>query len=209
LLWLNSEGRGIFIDPLAAVAALQAAQLPSEALYMAATDVWDSRSGFEPRAPASFRMPREQYICGASARMAGQIRLWQAAEPPAGSDLPRRLTDFFNNLVAAQTPLVRQRIDARLALDVTGPRGGAWTVDFGSPGPAYVHEGLAPDWTYKIQVADTLLYPFLTGEMWFFEDLFLSLRVRLARRLDAYNEPLYHFLYEPDPERLHNWYATH
>jgi hypothetical protein len=35
----------------------------------------------------------------------------------------------------------------------------------------------------------------------------LSLRFRCARRPDAFNEPLYHFLYEPDPERMHNWYA--
>lgn len=209
LLWLNSEERGIFIDPQEAVAAVQAAQLPSEPLYMATTDVWDSRNGFEPRAPESFRIPREEYICGASTRMACQVRMRQAAEPPAESDLPRCLTDFFHGLVAAQSPLVRQRIDAKLALQVTGRHGGTWTVDFTSDGPAYVHEGLAPDWTYKIEVADKLLYPFLTGDMLFFEDLFLSLRVRLARRLDAYNEPLYHFLYEPDPERLHNWYATH
>jgi hypothetical protein len=33
--------------------------------------------------------------------------------------------------------------------------------------------------------------------------------VELARRPDVYNEPLYHFLYDPDPERLNAWYATH
>ncbi len=49
----------------------------------------------------------------------------------------------------------------------------------------------------------------MTGEMPFFEDLLLSLRVQVARRPDTYNEPLYHFLYEPDPEKLHNWYAAH
>jgi hypothetical protein len=54
-----------------------------------------------------------------------------------------------------------------------------------------------------------LLYPFVVGELSFLEDLFLSLRVQLARRPDEYNEPLYHFLYEPDPEKLHNWYAVH
>jgi hypothetical protein len=49
----------------------------------------------------------------------------------------------------------------------------------------------------------------MTREMPFFEDLLLSLRVQVARRPDTYNEPLYHFLYEPDPEKLHNWYAAH
>jgi len=141
--------------------------------------------------------------------MAAQIRLRRAAEPPAGSDLPQRLRAYFNTLVAAQTPLVRRRIDAKLALMVTGRHGGAWTVDFTSTGPDYLHEGLAADWTYKLEVEDKLLYPFLMGQLPFLEDLFLSFRVRLARRPDAYNDALYHFLYEPDPQRLHNWYATH
>jgi UDP-MurNAc hydroxylase len=208
-LWLNSEDRGIFIDPEEAIAALKAAQLPVEPLYMAATDAWDSRFGIERWAPAAFRMPRQDYIRAASERMAARIRLRRAAEPPAGSDLPQRLMEYFNTLVAAQTPFVRRRIHAKLALMVTGRQGGSWTVDFTSTGPEYIYEGLASDWTYKIEVEDKLLYPFLTGQMPFFEDLLLSLRIRLARRPDEYNEALYHFLYEPDPERLHNWYATH
>jgi UDP-MurNAc hydroxylase len=209
LLWLNSEDHGIFIDPEKAIAALQAAQLPAEPLYMAATDVWDSRSGTERWAPAAFRMPRQDYIRAASERMAAQIRLRRAAEPPAGSDLPQRLIEYFNTLVAAQTPSVRRRINAKLALVVTGRQGGTWTVDFTSTGPEYIYAGLASDWTYRIEVEDKLLYPFLAGQMIFFEDLLLSLRIRLARRPDEYNEALYHFLYDPDPERLHNWYATH
>jgi UDP-MurNAc hydroxylase len=209
LLWLNSEDRGIFIDPEEAVAALKAAQLPAEPLYMAATDAWDSRSGIECRAPAAFRMPRQEYIRAASEQMAAQIRLRRAAEPPAGSDLPQRLMEYFNALVAAQTPFVRRRINAKLALVVTGRQGGSWIVDFTAIGPDYTYEGLASDWTYRIEVEDKLLYPFLTGQILFFEDLFLSLRIRLARRPDEYNEVLYHFLYEPNPERLHNWYATH
>src|SRR5262249_30746131 len=50
-LWLNSEDRGIFIDPLEAVAELQAAGLPTQPVFMAATDVWDSSSGIESHAP--------------------------------------------------------------------------------------------------------------------------------------------------------------
>jgi UDP-MurNAc hydroxylase len=209
LLWLNSEERGIFVDPEEAVRAMREANLPSEPLSMAATDVWDSRTGFEPRAPAAFRAPRQEYIREASERMAPRIKADRAAEPPAGSDLPQRLADHFNTLVAAQTSAIRQRIKARLALVVNGPRGGAWTVDFTAPGPEYVREGLLPDWTYKIEVEDKLLYPFVTGHEPFFEDLLLSLRFRASRRPDEYNEPLYHFLYEPDPKKLHDWYATH
>jgi hypothetical protein len=176
---------------------------------MAATDIWDACSGIERHAPESFRMARQEYIRGASERMASKIRTDQAARPPAGSDLPECLANYFNALVSAQTPAVRRRIDAKLALVVTGRQGGAWTVDFTSNGCEYVREGLASDWTYKIQAEDKLIYPFLTGERQFFEHLLLSLRVRLARRPDEYNEPLYHFLYNPDPERLHNWYASH
>jgi UDP-MurNAc hydroxylase len=208
-LWLNSKERGIFIDPEEAVRALQAARLPTQPLYMAATDVWDSKIGFERQAPSSFRVPRQEYIRGASARLAKQIRLRRASEPAAGSDLGQRLTDHFNTTVAIQTPAIRRRINAKLGLVVTGAHGGSWTVDFTFSGPTYVREGLAPDWTYKLEVEDKLLYPFLTGEMRFFEDLLLSLRVACARRPDQYNEPLYHFLYEPDPEKLDNWYALH
>ena len=57
LLWLNSDDRGIFIDPEEAIAVLNTANLGVEPLYMAATDVWDSRSGIERRAPEGFRMP--------------------------------------------------------------------------------------------------------------------------------------------------------
>jgi UDP-MurNAc hydroxylase len=209
LLWLNSEDRGIFVDPQEAVVALTAARLPAEPLHMAAADVWDSRSGVERQAVAAFRLPRQEYISAASERMAPWIRAYRAAEPPAGSDLPQRLADYFNTLVAAQTPAVRRRINAKLALVATGPHGGTWTVDFTPRGSEYVYEGLAPNWTYKIEAEDKLLYPFLTGQMPFFEDILLSLRVRLARRPDEYNEPLYHFLYEPDPEKLRNWYAVH
>lgn len=208
MLWLNSEERGIFIDPEVAIRELHEAKLPSEPLYMAATDVWDSLTGFEPHAPAAFRTPRPSYIHSASQRMAPLIAAARAAEPPANCDLPNLLPEHFNALVAAQTPTVRKRINAKLALEVSGPRGGEWTIDFTSPGPEFVREGVLPDWTYKIEVEDKLISPLMTGEERFFEHLLLSLRFRPSRRPDEFNEPLYHFLYEPDPERLHNWYAT-
>jgi UDP-MurNAc hydroxylase len=208
LLWLNSEQRGIFIDPELAVRELRQANLPSVPLYMASTDVWDSVSGFHPQAPASFRIPRSEYIRAASENMASSIAAARAKEPPAHHDLPQLLPQHFNALVASQTPLIRQRIKAKLALAVQGPRGGNWTIDFTAAGPEYVREGILPDWTYKIEVEDKLISPFVTGDEPFFEDLLLSLRMRTSRRPDEYNEPLYHFLYEPDPEKLHNWYAT-
>ena len=154
-------------------------------------------------------MPRQDYVRGASERMTPQIRADQAEQPPAGGDLPERLINYYNTLVSAQTPAIRQRINGKIALVITGRQSGAWTIDFTSTGPEYVREGLASDWMYKIEAEDKLLYPFLTGQQRFFEHLLLSLRVRLARRPDEYNEPLYHFLYDPNPERLHNWYASH
>ena len=207
-LWLNSPERGIFIDPAEAVAALEAAKVPSRPLYLAATDVWDSRTGVELRAPAPFRLPRQEYIRDASERLAPAIRVRREREEPAGADLGERLVSYFNAAVAAQTPAVRRRIDTKLALVVAGPQGGAWTVDFTGAGPGYVREGVAPDWTYRLEIEDKVLYRFLTGRVPFFEHILLSLRVRCARRPDEYNEPLYHFLYEPDPEKLHNWYAS-
>jgi hypothetical protein len=174
---------------------------------MAASDVWDSDRGLEIHSPLAFRYPRRDYIRSAMERMAPQIRKWQAAEPPAGSNLPELLIEHFNHLIGCQTPPVRRRINAKLGLVVTGRQGGNWTLDFTSNGPNYVYEGLRPDWTYRMEVEDKLLFPFLTGQMQFFEDLLLSLRVHCARRPDEYNEALYHFLYEPDPEKLRDWYA--
>jgi UDP-MurNAc hydroxylase len=206
-IWLNSEERGIFIDPQLAVKALSTSNLPSRPLYMAATDVWDSDGGLEIHSPPAFHQPRAQYIHAAAERMAPRIRAWQAAERPAGNNLRELLIEHFNNLIGCQTPAVRRRINAKLGLIVTGLHGGNWTLDFTSRSPNYVHEGLSPDWTYRIEVEDKLLFPFLTGQMLFFEDLLLSLRVCCSRRPDEYNEALYHFLYEPDPDKLHNWYA--
>jgi UDP-MurNAc hydroxylase len=209
MLWLNSEERGIFIDPELAIQTLREANLASIPLYMAAGDAWDSRTGFEPHAPAGFRIPRQQYIAQASERMAPSIAAAHREEPPANSNLPQLLPQHYNELVRAQTAAVRQRVSAKLAFVVKGPNGGEWTVDFTAPGPDFVREGLLPDWTYKIEVEDKLISPFITGQEPFFEHLLLSLRFRAERRPDEYNEPLYHFLYEPDPERLHNWYANH
>lgn len=207
LLWLNQEDRGIFVDPTVAVREMCKAKVSSEPIYMAATDVWDSRTGFEANAPTLFRLPRQEYIAAASERMAASITASRNAEPPAHKELPNLLPKFFNSLVSAQSPKVRKKINAKLAFSVHGRRGAEWTVDFTAGGPEFVREGVLSDWTYKIDIEDKLISPFITGEEPFFEDLLLSLRFRCSRRPDEFNEPLYHFLYEPDPEKLHNWYA--
>jgi UDP-MurNAc hydroxylase len=209
LLWLNSPERGIFIDPLEAVAAVEAADLPSRAVCLAATDVWDSDAGVVPCAPAAFRLPRQTYISDAAARMAPELKARRAAEPPAGADLPDRVVEYFEHRVAAQSRRVRQRIGAKVALCAKGTHGGRWTIDFTRAGPPFVRAGTAQDWTYRIEVEDRVLYPFVSGRISFLEDLFLSLRVRLARKPDVFNEPLYHFFYDPDPGRLERWYASH
>lgn len=209
LLWLNSKEHGIFVDPEEALQAARAAGVPSEVVNMAATDVWDSTTGIERHAPAAFRLPREEYIAGAAARLADTIRARKAAEAPAGSDLPELLSAYFENHVAAQDPDIRARIGAKVGLHVSGPQGGAWTVDFTRREGPFVREGLADDWNYRIDVEDKLIYPFVSGAEPFLEDLFLSLRLNLARRPDVYNDPLYNFFYEPDPQKLRDWYATH
>jgi UDP-MurNAc hydroxylase len=208
LLWLNSEERGIFIDPDEAVRALAEANLSTQPLHMRATDTWDSDAGFQQNSPASFHSSRADYIRDASARMKPAIDSKRAAEPAAHDDLRNLLPAHFNAMAEAQTHASRQRINAKLALSVYGPRGGDWTLDLTAPGPEFVREGILQDWTYKIEVEDKLISPFITGEEKFFEDLLLSFPFRPSRRPDEFNEPLYHFLYEPDPEKFHNWYAA-
>ena len=208
-LALNSEEHGIFVDPAVAVAAIERAALAAQPLYMAVSDVWDSARGFESHALDLVRRPRTDYLREASARVADDITRRRDAETPAGSDFANRFATYFNERVAAQTETIRRRIGAKLGFCIAGPQGGDFTVDFTAPDGEYVRAGLAPDWTYRIATEDKLRYPFLTGQMEFLEDLFLSLRVRLSRRPDQYNEPLYHFLYDPDPARLHDWYEKH
>jgi UDP-MurNAc hydroxylase len=209
LMWLNSPERGIFIDPQEAVDAIRAAGLPVEPLYMASTDTWDVATGYRCNTPDSIRANRPEYLARASHDEAPVIRDRQAAERPAGGDLAKLLPEYFDARVRPLAPEVRRRIGAKVAIDVEGPRGGRWTLDFLSPGPGYVREGIDPDWTYRMQVEDKLIYPFVSGEDEFLEDMFLSLRVRLSRRPDQYNDPLYNFFYDPDPERLARWYAMH
>jgi UDP-MurNAc hydroxylase len=209
LRWLNSKELGIFIDPEDAVTAIKASGLPTEGVNMAATDVWDSTRGIERHAPPAFRLPRDQYLEEAAGRWADAIRLRKAAEPPAKSDLPTLVPLHFERLIAALTPAIRARIASKIGLHVTGPHGGSWTLDFTRRSAPFVEEGLAADWTYRIEAEDKLIYPFVSGAEPFLEDLFLSMRVNLARRPDVYNEPLYHFLYEPDPGKLQDWYAAH
>jgi UDP-MurNAc hydroxylase len=208
LLWMNSDERGIFIDPAVAVRELAAANHSTQPLYMAATDVWDSQIGFEQHSPEVFRMRRCEYIQSAAARLGDSIVSAQAAEPAAASDLGQRIMAHFQETVASLSPEIRHRIGAKLALVASGPSGGEWTIDFTARGGQFVSDRLAEEWTYKIEMEDKLLSPFFTGEEPFFEDLLLSLRFRSSRRPDEYNEPLYHFLYESDPEKLQNWYAT-
>jgi hypothetical protein len=206
LLHLNFAERGIFIDPREALAALAAAGVPSTPLYMAAGDAWDSRRGYERRSPDAFHGPREAYVRDAAARTAASIARRRALEPPAERDLGERFVAYFGARVRALSPAMRRRVGARVHFRVTGPHGGDFTVDFADPHtPA--RPGAPADWTYRVEAEDRLLYPFLAGRLEFLEDLFLSLRARLARRPDAYNEPLYHFFYDPDPRRLDAHYA--
>lgn len=208
MLWLNSEDRGIFIDPALAVDALQRTHLATQPLYMLATDVWDSASGFQPIAPAPLRISRAEYLQCASERMRSGILAARSLEAGAHPDVTSLVAKYFDDAVSSQTELVRRAINAKLAIVIEGPRGGSWTIDFTREGPEFVCEGLLPDWNYKIEVEDKLISSFVTGQEPFFEDLLLSLRCRCARRPDTFNEPLYHFLYEPDPQKLHDWYGA-
>jgi len=206
--FLNEPEHGIFIDPLLGAAALERASLPARPTVMTATDAWTPERGLEIRSPALFREPRTAYLADAIARTAPEIARWRAAETPAGADLPQRLAQYFEARVGALSEAVRKRIQIKLALDVTGPHGGAFTVDFTRERGPYVSEGIVSDWNYRIQVEDKLLYPYLTGAAEFLEHLFLSLRLKLGRRPDEFSEPLYNFLYDPNPERLERWYAS-
>lgn len=207
LLWLNGEDQSIFIDPHLAVRELEHAGLPTEPRYMVATDVWDSNARYTSLVSELVRMARPEYLQDASERMKDRVVTARASEVEADPDVSALAAKYFGDAVSAQTEVVRRRINAKLALVITGPRGGSWTIDFSRSGSDCVEEGLRSDWTYKIEVEDKLLSRFLTGEEPFFEDLLLSLRCRCARRPDQFNEPLYHFLYEPDPQKLHDWYS--
>jgi Beta-lactamase superfamily domain len=208
-LWLNDPESGTFIDPEEAISALSAAGLPAEPLYMMVGDVWDSRTGLERRSSRPEPPNRREYIADVSQRLAPTMERWRAEEPPARSDLGERISRYFESRVGALSMEMRRRIGAKVGIVAHGKMDGAWTIDFESSDSTFVREGLAKDWTYKIDVEDKLLYPFVSGAHEFFEDLFLSLRCRLARRPDRYNDPLYNFFYDPNPRRLEDWYGAH
>src|SRR5260370_22622880 len=104
LLWLNSPERGIFIDPLEAVAALRAASVAAEAVCLAATDVWDSSTGMERRGPGSFWFPPNQYIRPAAKRPAPESAARRAGGAPARAGPGPPLLDHFHTPIAGHPP---------------------------------------------------------------------------------------------------------
>src|ERR1051325_5914206 len=158
-LWLNSRERGIFVDPVEAIQALSRANTPTKPLLMAATDVWDSACGLQECAPATLRMPREEYIEAAAQRMARKIKADLDSESPAGPELATLLAKRFNEMIACQTQLVRRRINAKLGIVVEGPQRGLWTLDFTSSGSTYVREGVASALHYQPIMEEKGLWP--------------------------------------------------
>ncbi len=100
-----------------------------------------------------------------------------------------KLSDYFN-----------EQIDMTVRFAVSGPHGGEWDVSLSRDGVS-VGEKLTRNPGYIITVEGRWLVPVLIGKVnW--ESLLLSLRVRLHRNPDVYNDYLIGLLKHADSEAL-------
>lgn len=115
------------------------------------------------------------------------------------------LRDYFQPLVASSA-FLRERIDGRLLLDVTGTHPEQVIVDFTrAAASVYPYSGEAH--FYELRIEDRFLAMVLRRELsW--EELLLSLRLGARRDPDRYNEFLIVFLRFADPAS-YRAYARH
>lgn len=99
-----------------------------------------------------------------------------------------QLSDYFN-----------QRINMRVGFDIGGPGGGRWSVDF-RPGLEGVYDEIR-DCSYRFHFDSRWLPSLLDGRIpW--EDFLLSLRFRVSRDPDLYNDHLLGLLKFAEKEPL-------
>jgi UDP-MurNAc hydroxylase len=150
-------------------------------------DAWDTAAAGVDRHPAvagfSFD-ERRDHLADYARRRAGSVATVLEAHPPPSSSLWEPFRTYFERLLDL-SPYFNERIAMRVGFDITGPGGGAWSVDLRT---GRVHDELG-DCGYRLRFASRWLPPLLDGSVpW--EDFLLSLRFSAHRDPDVHNEHL-------------------
>jgi UDP-MurNAc hydroxylase len=148
-----------------------------------------------------YERDRRAYVERHRARNEAVVRRVLEAIPPAAPGLLDRLRAYLTPLVR-RNPFFATRIDMCVLLDVTGPHGGRWVVDFrAGPETEVVREWAGDECRYRFTFESRNIDQVLRGELsW--EDLLLSLRFRAHREPDQYNQHLFTFLKMTDHAAL-------
>lgn len=182
------EEWGIFPDQHQAADWLQHRGF-TNVLVLLPGDAWDADSATKSPDPAwSAFSPSDRwpYLRGYAERRRAQIATVLVRHPNPRTSLWGSFRDYFQRLLT-MSPYFNQKINMRVAFEITGGGGGAWSVDF-RPESTGVYAS-AEDCGYGYRIASRWLPPIFSGSVpW--EDFFLSLRFSAWRSPDMYNDHL-------------------
>lgn len=130
----------------------------------------------------------DRYLDDYARDRAADLARVRAKAPRPGPDLAERFAEHFREL-GALSPYVLGRVGMTVRFEVLGRHGGTWDVRLDADGATVDLAGTAPDPGYTFTVDSTWLACVLSGAVGW-EDLLLSLRVRLRRDPDLYNDYL-------------------
>jgi UDP-MurNAc hydroxylase len=165
-------------------------------------DVWDLEGRVkvpDPRWEGFSFEDRWPYLESYAERRRHDLNEVLERYPDPAESLWEAFREYFERLLSMSSYFNR-KIGMRVGFDITGPGGGAWSVDFrpGSEGVA----GQKGSCGYTYRFASRWLPPLLDGSTpW--EDFFLSLRFEASREPDLYNDHLLGLLKFAEPEALH------
>lgn len=198
---LNSEiDHGIF-PTQREVAAWLEAERGLETTILLPGDRWDTERVRKIENPAwvgFWDHDFDEYIDAYARRRKPNLEAVHARYPAPVESLDQSVRDYFEHLLS-MSEYFNEQIDMRVGFDITGPGGGAWTVDFRSASRA-VTAGVA-DVNYLYRFESKWLPPILNGTVpW--EDFFLSMRFYVTRKPDLYNDHLLGLLKFADARAL-------
>ncbi|MGW5264154.1 Rieske 2Fe-2S domain-containing protein [Microbispora sp. NPDC004025] len=186
--WVLDTENGAFVHPEAARSWLSE-RLPRQVFEtLKPGDRLDLETREVTRDPVSARFSFtegvEEYIQRYAEDRAEILEKLHVEYPEPGPDFPERFVNHFVRLGSLSTYFLKH-IDMTVRFEITGPNGGVWDVRMNADGLA-----IGPATTerpgYTVSVQGRWVEPILAGEVaW--EDLLLSLRIRLHRDPDVFN----------------------
>jgi UDP-MurNAc hydroxylase len=190
--WLKQAGYGGRVE----------APLPGDAIDLATGVLVPDR---EMHARFSWERARS-YIEMYAERMRPFIeQVYRRADAIVVDDMDAAVRSHFERM-ASLSPYFNERIGATLRLEVEGPQGGAWHIDFG-PSPRVRRAAPGDPFQYRYRLHSRWLKRILVDHVpW--EDFLLGLRFSAFRDPDVYNDHLLGVLKFNDAKSLkavENW----